>query len=410
MALTGANIRAALAAVGALGGQMTSLDNLAAGANDALRRAPAGLTAAGAAAFLATMAQESAYFRTTTEYSAGRNRYSPYDGRTFEMLTWESNYRGFGKWCKSIGRVTDSEIFVKNPKALADYRYAWDGGVWFFGHNGLWKYANAGNFLAVSQGVNGGNGTIGTTFIPGGYSAARLPMYNAFHALGTRLLPAGGSTGGTIVVQHADTGQDLNAESSIADLKVLQRDILHLKQVDGIAGPDTVNALEVLAGYVKDGRLDPAGSNTLRKVQARINQQIDAGKMGNTKKLVVDGIWGPASAIAFHTYLSKGGRLAGLASQKISATPPKVHLPKNTKFPLGKGHAYAMNDGGNFTHSGVNAKDRPSIVRIQAKVGVHADGIYGKNTKAAVVKWQKAHKVTPADGEVGPSTWKAMSL
>ncbi|HEY3472416.1 MAG TPA: hypothetical protein VGL47_45275, partial [Amycolatopsis sp.] len=291
MALTGANIRAALNAVGAVGGQMTSLDNLAAGANDALRRAPAGLTAPGAAAFLATMAQESAYFRTTTEYSAGRNRYSPYDGRTFEMLTWESNYRGFGQWCKARGLVSDSECFVKNPKSLADYRWAWDGGVWFFAHNGLWSYANRGDFLAVSQGVNGGNGTIGSSWKPSGWNARRA-MYDSFLRLGDALLPGGTAPS---VIQHADTGQDLNAQSSTADIKALQR-ILGVT-ADGIAGPDTINALEVKAGYLKDGRLDPNGSNTVRKVQARINQQMDTS-------IAVDGLWGPSTAIHFHDYLA----------------------------------------------------------------------------------------------------------
>jgi len=391
MALTGANIRAALAAVGAVGGQMTSFDNLAAGANDALRRAPAGLTAAGAAAFLATMAQESAYFRTTTEYSAGRNRYSPYDGRTFEMLTWEPNYRGFGQWCKTKGLVTDSECFVKNPRSLADYRWAWDGGVWFFQHNGLWKYANRGDFLSVSQGVNGGNGTIGSSWKPSGWNARRA-MYDSFLRLGSALLPGGG----TSTIEHADTGQDLNAQSSTADIKALQR-ILGVDD-DGVAGPDTINALEELAGYVRDGRLDPAGSNTVRKVQARINQQLGTA-------LVVDGLWGPSTAIHFHDYLAAGGKLTNLASQSIAPKP----APVGTAFPLPKGHTYAVNDGTAVTHSGANKADQPAIKRIQKKVGVTADGIYGPKTKAAVATQQKKHHLT-ADGEAGPSTWKALAL
>lgn len=208
---------------------------------------------------------------------------------------------------------------------------------------------------------------------------------------------------------HADTGQDLNAASSPADIKGLQH-IVGVK-ADGVAGPLTVNALEKLAGYKPDGRLDPAGSNTLRKVQARINQQIDAGKMGNTKKLATDGLWGPKSAAAFHTYLAKGGRLTGLASQSLTPKAPakKPAAPKTTAFPLPAGHAYAVNDGTAYTHSGVNAKDQPAIERIQKKIGVNPDGIYGPKTKAAVAKAQKSHKIT-ADGEVGPTTWKALAL
>lgn len=62
---------------------------------------------------------------------------------------------------------------------------------------------------------------------------------------------------------------------------------------DGIAGPDTINALEKLAGYVRDGRLDPAGSNNVRKIQARIKQQLGT-------VFIVDGLWCPSTAIHFH--------------------------------------------------------------------------------------------------------------
>lgn len=42
---------------------------------------------------------------------------------------------------------------------------------------------------------------------------------------------------------------------------------------------------------------------------------------------------------------------------------------------------------------------------IQKAVGVNPDGKYGKDTKAAVMKWQKA-KGLKADGVVGLKTWK----
>lgn len=42
---------------------------------------------------------------------------------------------------------------------------------------------------------------------------------------------------------------------------------------------------------------------------------------------------------------------------------------------------------------------------IQKAVGVVADGKYGKNTKAAVIEWQK-NKGLKADGIVGYNTWK----
>ena len=193
MALSGATVRDALAAVGAVGGQMRSFDELAAGAQAALQQAPAGLTPAGASSFLATQAQESDYFRVTEEY-AKNGRYAPHIGRTFEMITWAENYLKFGQWCKAKGIISKSERqFVDDPPWLADFQWAWLGGVWYFEVNGLWAYANAGDHLAVSQGVNGGTGRIGTSFTPNGWDARRK-MFDAFRTAGDALLPGGAST------------------------------------------------------------------------------------------------------------------------------------------------------------------------------------------------------------------------
>jgi hypothetical protein len=184
--ITEVHIAKALQAVpGALGRQMKPLNDLASGANDALRQAPPGLTVKGAAAFLATMAQESAWFRTTEEY-AKNGRYAPYIGRTFEQVTWKDNYRSFGKWCKAKGLLEDSEFFVDNPKRLADYRWAWLGGVWFFEANGIWAYANTGQFLQVQKAVNLGNPD--SKYTPAGMKT-RLAAYNAFLPFGSALLP-----------------------------------------------------------------------------------------------------------------------------------------------------------------------------------------------------------------------------
>lgn len=186
MALTGTVVRAALASVDAVGGQMRSFDDLAAGASDALRQAP-GLTPAGAASFLATMAQESDYFRVTEEY-AKNGRYAPYIGRTFEMITWRENYAAFGAWCRTRGLLTDADQFVNNPTSLRDYRWAWLGGVWYFQATNLWGWANAGDHLRVSQAVNGGRGRAGTSFVPNHWNERRK-MFDAFRALGDALLP-----------------------------------------------------------------------------------------------------------------------------------------------------------------------------------------------------------------------------
>lgn len=188
MAISGGVIRAALNAVGARTGMIRSDADLAAGANTALRMAPDGLTVAGAASFLATQAQESDYFRTTREYNAAGADYAPYVGRTFEQVTWKNNYAGFGAWCSFRGLLADPFAFVKNPALLEDYRWAWLGGVWYFGQFGLWRHANRGDHWSVSQGVNRGVNAIGGPLAPRGWPA-RNAMFEAFLRAGPALLP-----------------------------------------------------------------------------------------------------------------------------------------------------------------------------------------------------------------------------
>lgn len=204
MALSGAQLGSVLSKVGARGGQVASLDQLAAGANDALgrlKRAGGGkLNVDQAAAFLATCTMEGAYLRTTTEYGSGQ-RYEPYVGRTFEQLTWRENYAAFGRWCRSLGLVTDPDIFVKNPPALSSLTWAWLGGVYYWTAPRSWgaygstllEVAENGNILAVSRAVNAG--TPSWTGTPGGMDVRRA-LFEAFRALGSSILPgtSGGST------------------------------------------------------------------------------------------------------------------------------------------------------------------------------------------------------------------------
>lgn len=50
-----------------------------------------------------------------------------------------------------------------------------------------------------------------------------------------------------------------------------------------------------------------------------------------------------------------------------------------------------------------------SVARIQRKLGITADGLFGSKTKAAVIKFQKIKRVR-ADGVVGWQTWILLGL
>lgn len=164
MAIEAKHIEAALRSVGAVGGQKWSYQELAEGANEALLQS--GITTRqGAAVFIAQCMVESAYFRTTTEYSykvgssgwQNMQRYAPFIGRGFLQITWRDNYAKFGSWCNAKGLVSNANYFVSNPERLADPKWGWLGAVWFFTANNLVGLSNAGENIKVGRAVNRGN-------------------------------------------------------------------------------------------------------------------------------------------------------------------------------------------------------------------------------------------------------------
>lgn len=177
--------------------------------------------------------------------------------------------------------------------------------------------------------------------------------------------------------------QDLNKWLDKTHIEDLQK-VLGVS-VDGVVGPDTTKALQGKLGTPKDGVLT-AGFSTAVKVM----QQLVGVKP--------DGVLGPDTGKALSAYLDKGNTFG-------HATPVK----KTTPFPLAAGNAYAMNDGTNYTHSGIRGNDHTVVMRIQSLVGVKADGVYGRLTRAAVIQFQQKHGLT-ADGQVGPATWAKMGL
>lgn len=48
-----------------------------------------------------------------------------------------------------------------------------------------------------------------------------------------------------------------------------------------------------------------------------------------------------------------------------------------------------------------------AVKKIQRRLGLSPDGIFGRNTKNAVIRFQKSNKLKP-DGMVGPNTWNLM--
>jgi len=142
-----------------------------------------------------------------------------------------------------------------------------------------------------------------------------------------------------------------------------------------------------------DGVFGPATDRAVRARQAVLG-------------VTVDGAWGPASAAAEAVASGKP------TPPPVAPTPPVVVKPpaKPTppRFPLPSGHAYAVDDGTIYTHSGVRGSDGAQVKAIQRKLGgLTVDGIFGARTAAAVRAFQRKHRIT-VDGEVGPATWSVL--
>ncbi|APD19266.1 endolysin [Mycobacterium phage Taptic] len=83
-----------------------------------------------------------------------------YRGRGAIQLTWSSNYRRFGQWCREQGHVTDPELFVKNPELVEHPQWGFLAASWYWRFGGpkpgqINSYADKGDILAVSRCVNG---------------------------------------------------------------------------------------------------------------------------------------------------------------------------------------------------------------------------------------------------------------
>ena len=50
------------------------------------------------------------------------------------------------------------------------------------------------------------------------------------------------------------------------------------------------------------------------------------------------------------------------------------------------------------------------VKRVQTLLGLAADGVFGSKTEAAVISWQQAHSISPANGVVGANTYIRMGL
>lgn len=143
-----------------------------------------------AAAWCSQVGHESSGLRYMAEIQASGPDWSwdrtRYRGRGPIQLTWQSNYRKFGQWCKTRGYVTDSEMFVNQPELVEEPKWGFLAASWYWLYGGprpgqINGFADAGDILAVSRCVNGWVDT------PNGMPD-RTTRYNRCLSLGDQLL------------------------------------------------------------------------------------------------------------------------------------------------------------------------------------------------------------------------------
>lgn len=106
-------------------------------------------------------------------------------------------------------------------------------------------------------------------------------------------------------------------------------------------------------------------------------------------------------------------RLGKKSQPKPAPKPATKKRPAAPKFPLPKGHYYGMASRSPRCHSGFYAKDRAGVKQVQRLLRNHGhkiavDGRYGSATRAAVIAFQKKHRL-PADGLCGAGTWARLN-
>ena len=148
-----------------------------------------------------------------------------------------------------------------------------------------------------------------------------------------------------------------------------------------------------LLDFVKD--IGQKVFSTEAEASDKVKEYLKAGNPGvkNLEVSVKDGVAtlsGIAESVeAMQKAVVMAGNIQGVSQVNVDNLTTPAGAEKDDRPILG------LSSSGEF------------VKKVQAKVGVVADGIFGTKTEAAVRAFQSAHGLDP-DGIVGPKTWRAL--
>jgi len=148
-----------------------------------------------------------------------------------------------------------------------------------------------------------------------------------------------------------------------------------------------------LLDFVKD--IGQKVFSTEAEASDKVKEYLKAGNPGvkNLEVSVKDGVAtlsGVAESVeAMQKAVVMAGNIQGVSQVNVDNLTAPAGAEKDDRPILG------LSSSGEF------------VKKVQAKVGVVADGIFGTKTEAAVRAFQSAHGLDP-DGIVGPKTWRAL--
>ncbi len=232
-----------------------------------------------------------------------------------------------------------------------------------------------------------------------------------------------------------DPNETLSIGKSGEAVKELQRQLretyYYAGKIDGVFGSEVlraVKAFQTSAGLNADGKAGPRTLDALYNRTAKIFtggipvRDLAQGSRGWDVKVLQDKLAGLNYSLTYYTTGYFDAYTAAAVKQfqkanglkedgKAGATLRRYLWPTTVNDQEEQQHQYEGTPDDPYTertlklgNSGTDVANMQMRLKAAGYYFGAADGVFGKNTKEAVIKFQKAHNLKQ-DGIVGPQTW-----